>query len=412
MLQIFKLLFICLGLALGSSASAQVTEASLSADGSGMSRDEAVANALANAAGQAFGIQLDVSQVTNITTVETISNDNDEMLLVAAANKNIAQITNSPGNSPILGYTLDYIQKGTDNTWDAAITLRYAKYEKVGADSSRRSVVVTTSEKRHRAVLLNTVSQSLVASRRFDVLTRNNSELFDQEADFITSADAGNAEVARLSLGSGADYLVIAELQGLGISNNMRETIRMTGEVLVKSAVSGTLKLQVVEFSTRKVKWSGAQKFGATYEGASSVSANALAGLISGAANKLTDQLVPGIYPIQVVKVMGEMAIINRGEGSVNKGDSFAVYLTGEELIDPQSGESLGALETEVGFGKITDVKPKFAYLKMDGVSLDEESEYIVRKGSPKPAKAAPTRPRKNTPKAPAAPSRKDTFLN
>lgn len=412
MLPIFKILLLCLGLTLGS-ASAQVTEASLSAEGSGMSRDEAVANALANAASQAFGIQLQASQVTTTDTLETMTNDSNDMLMVAAANKHIAQITNSPDNSPILGYTLDNVQAGQGNSWDATVTLRYAKYEKVGADSSRRSVVVTSNEKRHRAILLNTVSESLVASRRFDILSRTDSNLFDQEADFITSGDAGSAEVARLSLASGADYLVIAELQGLGISNNMRETIKMTGEVLVKSAVSGTLKLQVVEFATRKVKWSGSQKFGATYEGVSSVGASALAGLISGAANKLTDQLVPSIYPIQVVKVMGEMAIINRGEGSVKQGDTYTVFLTGEELIDPQSGESLGALEAEVGSGKITDVKPKFAYLKMDDVSLDENNDYIVRKGSAKPAKPAPAaRPRKNTPKAPAAPSRKDTFLN
>ncbi len=273
-------------------------------------------------------------------------------------------------------------------------------------------MVVSTNEKRHRTVLINAVTEALVASRRFDILTRGNANLFDDEAGFITSSEAGAAEVARLSLASGADYLVISELQGLAISNNMQETIRMTGEVLVKSAVSGTLKLQIVEFSTRKVKWSGSQKFGASYEGASSVGSTALSRLITGAANTLTDQLIPSIYPIQVVKAMGEIAIINRGEGSVAQGEVFTVFLAGEELIDPQSGESLGSLEIEVGSGKITDVKPKFAYLKMDGVNLDDTNQYIVRKGGPKPAKAAAAPKRRSTPKPPAAPSRKDAFLN
>src|SRR5690606_34813413 len=136
------------------------------------------------------------------------------------------------------------------------VTLRYAKYQKLGGDSDRRGVVVMANDKRYRNLITSTVSESLVASRRFDVLNRDHAALFEDEKDFVLGSDAGSAEVARLSLATGADYLLIAELQSLGISNNMRETIRMTGEVLVKSAVSGTLKLQMIEFSTRKVKWS------------------------------------------------------------------------------------------------------------------------------------------------------------
>ena len=42
--------------------------------------------------------------------------------------------------------------------------------------------------------------------------------------------------------------------------------------------------------------------------------------------------------------------IINAGEkGGVSVGDRFAVYRAGEELIDPDTGLSLGSMETRIG---------------------------------------------------------------
>lgn len=412
--QIFKLLLACLCMAWGV-ASAQVGEASISAEGSGMTRDEAIASALASAAGQAFGIKLDASTMAESLSAEVVTNDTSDLTMVSAVNKVVKQAVNSPVNSPILGYTVDNVSQGVADTWDASVTLRYAKYEKVGADTSRRSVIVVSNDKRYRDLITDTVSEALVGSRRFDVLSRENANLFEAEKDFIVSDNAGAAEAARLSQAGGADYFVVAEIQGLGISNNMRETIRMTGEVLVRSSVSGTLRLQVIEFATRKVKWSSSQKFGGAYEGVSSIGAGTLGKLIGGAADKLMDKLVASIYPIRVVKVMADVAIINRGEDSAAKGETYAVFLMGDELTDPQSGESLGSMEVEVGVGQITEVKPKFSFLKMESGALDASAEYIVRKTNKKvapPPSSKPRKPKSTAVKAPQQPSRKDTFLN
>lgn len=410
---IFRLFLACLCMAWGT-AWGQVTEATLTAEGAGMTRDEAVAAALANAAGQAFGIQLNAATVSETLGAEVVTDDRSQASMVSAVNRVVTQAINSPVNSPILGYTIDSLSEGIANTWDATVTLRYAKFERIGADSNRRSAIVVTSNKRYQELLTTTVGEALVASRRFDVLNRRNDALFEAEKAFIQGGDAATAEVARLSQASGADYLIVAELQGLSISNNMRETIRMTGEVLVRSAVSGTLRLEVIEFASRKVKWSSSQKFGGTYEGVSSIGAGTLSRLIGGAADKLMDNLIASIYPIRVIKVVGDVAIINRGEGSATVGETYAVFLMGEELTDPQSGESLGVMEIEAGLGKITEVKPKFSFLKMATGQLDANAEYIVRKTDKKPpAAAAPTpRPRQPAQSKPTAPSRKDVFLN
>ncbi|MBV6271539.1 hypothetical protein KVP09_01210 [Alcaligenaceae bacterium CGII-47] len=415
MRALFSLLVIALALGL-SPVAAQVTEAEITAEGQGLNRDEAIQSALINAASQAFGVRLAAQSLVQSTSIDTSVDNEDHSVLVSALNKDIRQTLNTPQNSPILGYDVNNVAKTADNGWEASVTLRYAKFERLGADSSRRGVVVVSNSKQYRPLLIQTVGESLVGSRRFDVLNRENDQLFQNEKDFILGDDAASAEMARLSQASGADYLVLAQLQSLGVNNNQRETIAMTGEVLVKSTASGTLQLQVIEFASRKIKWSGSQRFGGTYPGATSVGAATLGRLISGASDKLVDRMVAAIYPIQVVKVMGDTAIINRGEGGVSAGELYAVFQTGEELVDPQSGESLGSMETEVGLGKVTEVKPKFSFLKMASGTLAEGTSYIVRKTDKKPpvaasAKAAPKKTRAPAGK-PKAPDRADIFLN
>ncbi|WP_345796925.1 hypothetical protein [Castellaniella sp. MT123] len=407
-----------LGLGLPTLVAAQVAEATVTADGQGVSRDEAIQSALVNAASQVFGVRLAAQSVVQGVSVDSSVDHEDHSVLVSALNKNIQQTLNTPRNAPILGYDVNQASETPGNGWEATVTMRYAKFERLGADSNRRSVVVVSNNKQYRSLLVQTVGESLVGSRRFDVLNRENDALFQNEKAFIAGGDAAGAEIARLSQASGADYLIVAQLQSLGVSNNQRETIAMTGEVLVKSAASGALQLQVIEFASRKVKWSGSQKFGGVYSGATSVGAGTLGKLISGAADTLIDRMVAAIYPVRVVKVTGDTAIINRGEGGVAVGEVYSVFQIGKDLVDPQSGESLGSMETEVGLGRITGVKPKFAFLKMASGTLTEGTDYIVRKADRKNPAAAPTakastkKKRLSAAGAPKAPDRADTFLN
>jgi len=405
-----------MSLALSLPAAAQVAEATVTADGQGTSREAAIQSALVNAASQAFGVRLASQSLVQNTSVDTSVDNEDHSMLVSALNKNVRETLNTPRNSPILGYDVNNVSGAPGNGWEATVTLRYAKFHRLGADSNRRSVVVVSNSKQYRSLLIQTVGESLVGSRRFDVLNRENARFFEDEKEFILGGDAAGAEMSRLSQASGADYLVVAQLQSLGVSNNQRETIAMTGEVLVKSAASGSLQLQVIEFASRKIKWSGSQKFGGVYPGATSVGSATLGQLIRGASEKLIDRMVDAIYPIQVVKVMGDTAIINRGEGGVLPGEVYAVFQTGEALVDPQSGESLGSMETEVGLGRITQVKPKFAFLTMASGTLAEGRAYVVRKTNKKlPAavsgKMAHRKVRSTAASGPKEPSRADVFL-
>jgi len=61
--------------------------------------------------------------------------------------------------------------------------------------------------------------------------------------------------------------------------------------------------------------------------------------------------------PIKVILNVGS-------DDGVSKGDLYLVYALGEEIFDPDSGESLGQIEILKGRGKVTHVQRKMCTLE------------------------------------------------
>ena len=65
--------------------------------------------------------------------------------------------------------------------------------------------------------------------------------------------------------------------------------------------------------------------------------------------------------------------MVNRGGNTVREDDLFEVFVLGDMVMDPDTGESLGRLETTAGIARITSVKPKFSLAEMitdhDGIA-------------------------------------------
>lgn len=75
-----------------------------------------------------------------------------------------------------------------------------------------------------------------------------------------------------------------------------------------------------------------------------------------------TEGITPAAPTGRIVKVEGGKVWINLGANAgVNVGDEFIVLRKGEELIDPDTGLSLGAEEETIGKIIITEVQGKFS---------------------------------------------------
>ena len=79
-----------------------------------------------------------------------------------------------------------------------------------------------------------------------------------------------------------------------------------------------------------------------------------------GMAEKIANRVADVIFPAKVVALQGKQIIVNRGEGTgVAVGQMWNVFSVGEELIDPDTKQSLGHQETSAGKVKIISVLPK-----------------------------------------------------
>ncbi len=72
---------------------------------------------------------------------------------------------------------------------------------------------------------------------------------------------------------------------------------------------------------------------------------------------KRTGKVVRVLNPFEVVVNLGSLA-------GVEKEDGFVVYAQGEELKDPDTGESLGVLEIVRGRARATHVQEKLTTLR------------------------------------------------
>jgi len=97
-------------------------------------------------------------------------------------------------------------------------------------------------------------------------------------------------------------------------------------------------------------------------------------------AQKIANRIADVIFPAKVLLKRDKEVTINRGEGGgVAVGDTFNVFAQGEELIDPDTKESLGREEVKVGRVKITQVNPKTSTAEiLDDTGIDKGA--ILRK--------------------------------
>jgi hypothetical protein len=100
------------------------------------------------------------------------------------------------------------------------------------------------------------------------------------------------------------------------------------------------------------------------------------------AAGSLANRVADTIFPIQVISVKGKKIWVNRGDDSgMQLGEVFEVFEPGEELIDPQTGESLGSTETEMGTAKVSRINPKVSVLDMvSGDAASVQPGFILRR--------------------------------
>ena len=208
------------------------------------------------------------------------------------------------------------------------------------------------------------------ATRKFDVVGRSDLGDVLKEQDLGASGNVDAKTAAKAGKLTGAKYLLVttvddfqdyvekATFEGTGRSATKR-VFRFSAVGKIYDSSTGKL-LESANFQTGNDAFKQIQEERNYSVKDGELSDEMMVAVSRNLAEKIANHVADVIFPAKVLLKRDKEITINRGEGGgVAVGDTFNVFALGEELIDPDTKESLGREEAKVGKVKITQVNPK-----------------------------------------------------
>ena len=396
---------VLLTLFLGLTLQAQTTAETVETEGVGITHNQAIANALAEAIRQVTGTAIDntravESALARVST--TVNGENTSTTTVSEqTNERLSMLT----KGAVKTYRILSSDKQQDGSWKVRLTAEITRYQTPGlSPDTRRKIAMIPFTSREKSftvgtsqVLAATVTDDLLSdfnlhftqSRRFAVLTRtDNSELSAEKR--LLEANSPASEMAKLGQTLGLDYMVVGNVKQLYVAPVQTATIAVSG-----ATISGIdrafidLDYRIVVVATSQIKWADNLSIELTPQELAQTNRDvrtAYRFLMQNAGLGIAAAM-DNIYPINGVKILsnGEL-VLDRGGSLIMPGALYDVYRLGEEITNPVNGESLGPTEERIATVQITRVDSKLSYaglLKGYGqISADDVQRGIILRPS------------------------------
>jgi curli biogenesis system outer membrane secretion channel CsgG len=228
------------------------------------------------------------------------------------------------------------------------------------------------------------------ATRKFDVVSRSdlNDILKEQDlgasgnVDAKTAAQAGKLTGASFLLVTTVDdfqdYVETATFEGTGRSSTKRVFRLSVVGKLYDSSTGKLIESANLQTGNDAFKDITENRSYSTKDG--NLTDEMMVAVARDMAQKIANHFADVIFPIKVLIRRDKEVTLNRGEGGgVAVGDTFNAFTLGQELIDPDTKESLGREEVKVGRVKITQVNPKTSTADiLDDTGIDQGA--VLRK--------------------------------
>ncbi|MEW6086752.1 MAG: CsgG/HfaB family protein [bacterium] len=241
---------------------------------------------------------------------------------------------------------------------------------------------------------------ALVKSNKFLVIEREQMEKVMNEQSIGQSGAVNPQTAAKIGQILGVSYIITGSITEFGVKEsklgvgNLGRVLSFGGGLDAKTNKAVVaLDLRMINTTTaeilKAVKGEGEEKstgvaidldvapsvdFGK--EGFDeTVIGKAVRKAVDMAAKEIIESELNEPWTARIIKVEGNQIYLNSGEESGEKvGKVIAIYHKSEDLIDPETGISLGAEEKKIGTAKIIKVEKKFSIAETDasGVTKDD----------------------------------------
>lgn len=217
------------------------------------------------------------------------------------------------------------------------------------------------------------LTTALVKSGNYRVIERAEIDRILNEQDFGQSGRVTQQSAAQLGQVLGVEIAVIGSVSefgykkgetggaikglGIGVSNQQAVVgvdVRMvnteTGEIITAENVRKDKSAKGLKLRTNKLAFKDQKDFDESLVGKAAREAiEDVVSMIDNSANTIP-------WQAKVIIEKEGVVFINSGEADgLQIGDEFAVYRKGEDLIDPDTGISLGSVDKKIGEIRITD---------------------------------------------------------
>ncbi len=212
-------------------------------------------------------------------------------------------------------------------------------------------------------------------SRKFQVVARSDLKQILKEQDLVESGlvDPYGENAAESFKVAGIKYLLV-----LGIDNFQDYTEKATFEALDSKATKRIIQLSAVaklyntttgnllESTNLQIRQQTLEEQPTFSRQRGDLTQRLFVDTARKMAGKIAARVTNVVFPAKVLAKRGDMLMINRGDGTqIEAGQTWTVFSVGEQLVDPDTGETLGNAEFEVGKVKVTRVNPKFSQAKI-----------------------------------------------
>ena len=364
----YLFIFAFLACALNAEVLTHISIKTAMGEGHGLTREEAINNAIIEAIGKINGVNINSIKKSNTQAIS----DNSGSNIVDAYSNDISKATKGRADS----YEIISTNQDSTGKWAAVVEIKNSKttksYKAPGLDNKqRRSLAVFNAsygDTRGLGENLKThIISNLTKSRKFNILDRDNGGYYEMEKALIDSGDTKRDEIYKLKNVLGSDYLMIFDIKA---AQARTKQSNLTGQNITKAEFA--VDYQVILFATREVKYSNTLTMSVSVKDDLKSNEEAYKKI----ADKITSDILNAIYPLKIANVNGQEVVFTQ---NLNVGERFECFSQGKALKDSYTKQSTNDMrvESKVGEVEITRADPKLSYAKIIEGQMKEG--YICR---------------------------------
>lgn len=375
--------------------------------GQGRNRDEAIKNALYRAIEQARGVRVSstTSQLGYSGTTAGFGSTQPGQRSIDIDSMNFSTqgtVYNTEIAGLIKGFEVLEESKVDDQTYQVKLKVNVYDYSARGLTPRVKIALMPVKTMQGSYHFLNqTISNDtlstlfsqqlmmgLTQTNKFSVLDRESIGAFVEEKAMLKAFDAPLGEQAKLAETLGADYLLVGTItqafverieKRLEAANFTVSEYQARFDFSFRLIDSATKQVALTKDIQKYLKNDEVRKLADETDTTKWNASQIRDAFLSLAVNDVIEEIIDCVYPVKIAAIQDDgTVILNQGGDRMKAGMTFDVYTMGKEIIDPDTGQSLGKVENKVATIEIQRVANNLSYAKFIEGNQDKLSEGLV----------------------------------